>query len=130
MITNGAKSRAALALVQYASRIVELSTYGKEFLMSTAWTAVIREEIAPYARATVDAEDPEASSVEAVTFAGAMPTKKPMVTMPAASKTNVVGLFLVVAAETAIVNGRTRPRAIFETRISLFPYRAIEEIVT
>lgn len=90
--------------------MAELSTYGKERFMRTAWTAVIREESAPQTRAI--APEPEEVAAAAEAGAGAMPRKNPTVTVAAAARTGVDGAALASIACTAIVKGRTRPRAI------------------
>lgn len=54
----------------------------------------------------------------AAVLPGTMPKKKPNVTTRPAMRTGVPGEALASSAETAMVNGKTRPRAIYGGIIS------------
>lgn len=60
---------------------------------------------------------------------GETPIMKPMLTIPAAINTFRLGAFLVATADTKIVIGRRRPRAIYERIRSSAIYRNMKIVV-
>lgn len=78
--------------------------------MRTACTAVIKEDAAPQISAVACSE---ADAADAAVLPGTIPKKKPKVTVKPAMRTCVPGEALASSAETAMVNGNTRPRAIY-----------------
>lgn len=98
--------------------MAELSTYGRERLMRTAWTAVIRDDRAPHIR-EVRGAAPWFVVIVVMDVAsterpfGTMPMKKPSVTTVPAANTEVFGEALFSKDDTRIVRGNTSPRAIY-----------------
>lgn len=76
-------------------------------MIRTAWKAIKSDERRPYNR-----ERLEGATWEGTAADGATPSKKPMVTDPAAIPTRIEGTVRVCAENTTMVRGRTRPRAI------------------
>jgi hypothetical protein len=104
---QGASNTADPRFVQYASWIVELLHAGSDDLMRTACSAIINDENAPYTSEMIEGVDAMGRLLS-----GTTPIKKPTVTAAVEIKVCVDGFVRVQADDTAIVKGKTSPRAI------------------